>query len=156
MITSLDKTNVETESLTMDQAITALWEWRIYRNQVFWSSVYRWGAVILGLTIAPYLLPDLEAKLGLAVLVFPILAGALAIFASYLLIVLYMLYKLADRKYRALLGKYNPGDIPDTPINRVFRISIGKVLVGAFLVFGIVGQLLNGAILVSLAQGTLP
>lgn len=153
---SLENVMAESNSLSIDEAVKSLWEWRKYRNQVFWSSMYRCGAVALILTLVPYLLPDLITKLGLAVFVFPILASFVCVFASYLMIVQYMLYKLVDRKYRVLLGSYNPGDIPDKPINRLFRISIGKILVGVFLCFGIIGQLLSGLVLLSLVRGTLP
>jgi hypothetical protein len=152
MNTSLTDVRSEPAGLALDQAVELIWEWRKYRNEVFWGSVYRWGAVVLALTVLPYLLPDIIAKLGLAVLVFPVLACLLAVFAAYVLIVQYMLYKLADRKYRSLLGSYNPGDIPDKPINRLFRISIGKVLAGVFLLFAIVGQGANALVLTSVLR----
>lgn len=151
-----EKINDERDFLTKDEAMSLLWEWRKYRNEVFWSSMYRLGAASVLLTIAPYLLPNLIGKLGFAVLVFPILAALLSIFASYLMIVLYMLYKLVDRKYRSLLGEYNPGDIPERPINRPFRISIGKILVGVFLCFAFIGQFFNGLVLSWLVRGVLP
>lgn len=142
--------------LNLEEAASLLWEWRKYRNQAFWNSVYRLGAATVVLTIIPYLLPDLISKLGSAIFVFPVMAFLLSVFAAYLLIVQYMLYKLVDRKYRSLLGIYNPGDIPNTPITRVFRISIGKILAGLFLFFAVIGQFLNGLILYWLVSGTLP
>jgi hypothetical protein len=149
---SLLELGPRSDSLALDQAVELIWEWRRYRNEVFWSSMYRWGAAVLALTILPYLLPDIIAKLGPAVFVFPALASFLAVFAAYVMIVQYMLYKLADRKYRSLLGPYNPGDIPDKPANRLFRISIGKVLAGVFLLFAIVGEGANALVLASLLR----
>lgn len=147
---------IEGNCLKIDDAVRLLWDWRKYRNQVFWSSMYRLGAASVVLTIIPYLLPDLIGKLGFAVFVFPIMAALLSVFASYLMIVQYMLYKLVDRKYRSLLGNYNPGDISETPINRPFRISIGKILVGVFLCFAFIGQFFNGLVLSWLVRGALP
>lgn len=142
----------EPDCLTLHQAAGLVWEWRKYRNEVFWKSTYGYGAAAMVLTVLPYLLPQIIEKLGLAVLIFPVLAGFVAVFAAYLMIVQYMLYKLADRKFRSLLGQYNTGDIPNIPVNRLFRISIGKVLAGVFLCFGIIGQLGNGIVLASLVR----
>lgn len=142
--------------LKIDEAVRVLWKWRKYRNQAFWNSMYRLGAASVTLTLIPYLLPDLIGKLGLAVLVFPLMAALLSVLASYLMIVQYMLYKLVDRKYRSLLGRYDSGDIPETLLNRPFRISIGKILVGVFLCFAFVGQFFNGLVLSWLVRRALP
>jgi hypothetical protein len=146
----------ESDFLTTNKAMELLWQWRKYRNQVFWSSMYRLGAACMLLTVIPYIVPDMAGRLGIAILVFPILAAVLSVFASYLMVVQYMLYKLTDRKFRSLLGKFNPGDIADTSLNRPFRISIGKVLAGSFLLFGVLGQFLNGLVLAWLVQGARP
>lgn len=148
--------NEERDFLNLNEAVNFLWEWRKYRNQVFWTAVYRWGAAAVILTLAPYLLPDLIQKLGFAVFVFPIMASLLSIFAAYLVAVQYMLYKQADRKYRSLLGKYTPEDIPNKPINRVFRISIGKVLSAVFLCLAIIVEFANGLVLLWLVRNSLP
>ncbi len=138
----------EKEILTIEQATNTLWKWRKYRNQVFWSSVYRIGALSIALTIAPYLFPDLIEKLGPAVFTFPFLAFLFSAFGAYLLAVQYKLYKQVDRKFRSLLDIYKPEETPkDTIINRIFRTSFGIIIVGFFLFFGTVVQLLNGFVL---------
>jgi hypothetical protein len=150
MESSLEMLINDEDFLTTDRAIQMLWKWRKYRNEAFWSSMYRLGTASIALSMLPYLLPDLSGKLGSAVLVFPSMAALLSLVGAYLMIVQYMLYKLVDRKYRAVLGKYNPGDIPETGLNRPFRISIGKILAGLFIFFAIIGQLINGMILMGL------
>lgn len=137
----------ERDYLTIDEAVKALWEWRKYRNEVFWNSVYRWALILLGMTIIPYMLPDIIRKLGIYILIFPILAFFISVFAAYLLAVQYKLYKQVDAKFKSLLGNFKPEDIPNKPINRLFRIAIGKVVVIVFLTFGIVFELISGLIL---------
>lgn len=137
----------ERDYLTIDEAVKALWEWRKYRNEVFWNSVYRWALILLGMTIIPYMLPDIIRKLGIYILIFPILAFFISVFAAYLLAVQYKLYKQVDAKFKSLLGNFRPEDIPNKPINRLFRIAIGKVVVIVFLTFGIVFELISGLIL---------
>ena len=140
-------------TLPADEAAKLLWEWRKYRNTVFWSSVYRWGSVVLALTIAPYLLPDLIKKLGLAVLVFPIMASILSVFGAYLMAVQYKLYKQVDRKFRTLLAPYNPEDIPaNTFINRLFRNSIGTIITVAFLSYAVLVGFFNSLVLILLVR----
>jgi len=152
----LENVGMERDFLVIDDAVKLLWEWRKYRNQVFWNSVYRWGAAAVMLTLIPYLLPHLIGKLGFAIFVFPVMACLLSAFASYLVMVQYMLYKQVDRKYRSLLGKYTPADIPNNkPINRIFRMSIGKVFGVAFLSFAVVIELLNSLVLFWLVRGAL-
>lgn len=144
--------NAARDYLTIDEAVRTLWEWRRYRNQVFWSSVYRWGAVAITMTIVPFLLPHLIDRLGNGIFVFPFMAFFLSMLAAYFTAVQYKLYKQVDRKYRSLLGKYNPGDIKE----RLFQFSIGKVVALLFLFFGIVIQILYGMVLSSLVNGVLP
>ncbi len=150
-----EKQEVQSNTLAIGEAMPILWEWRKYRNVRFWDTMYRWGGVAVVLSVAPYLLPDVIARLGMAVLVFPALAALLSIFAAYLLVVEYALYKTLDRKYRSLLGSYSPGDMPGHGFYRLFRTAIGKVVAGAFLFFGIIIQALNAWILVSLVQNGL-
>ncbi len=140
------------EQLTLAEAIRAIWEWRRYRNQVFWASVYRWGAVLLLMTIIPYLLPHLIKSLGIAIFIFPLLACFLAIVAAYFASVQYKLYKEVDRKYRSMLGPYDPPDIKSL----LFRYSIGRVVSALFIFFGTVMQLLNGMVLAFLLNGVWP
>lgn len=147
---------IERDFLTIGEGVNLLWQLRRYRNEAFWRSSYRYGAASVALTLTPYLLPDLISKLGVAIFVFPVMASLLSVFGAYLMIVQYMLYKQSDRKYRSFLGKYNPEDIPNKPINRIFRIAIGKIVVGTFLCFAIIGQLLNGLVLNSLLLSFLP
>jgi hypothetical protein len=118
--------------------------------------MYVMGAVALTLTTIPYILPSIIPQLGIAVLIFPFLASLVSVFAAYLIVVQYMLYKLVDRQFRSLLGHYNPDDIPYTAANRPFRVAIGKIIAGSFLCFGVVGQLLSGLLLYLLMRGTLP
>jgi hypothetical protein len=84
------------------------------------------------------------------------MAFLLSAFAAYLMAAEYKLYKQVDRKYRSLLGKYDPGDIPDNkPIHRVLRLSFGKILVTAFICFAVIIQFLNGLVLFHLVRSAL-
>jgi hypothetical protein len=146
----------ERNCLTLEEAVPILWEWRRYRNEVFYSSVYRWGAAALFITLAPYLIPDIITKLGLAVLIFPVLAFLLSGFAAYLTAVQYKLYKLTDHKFRSLLGPYKPDDPPyRNPVDRIFRIPLGLSIAALFACFAVFCQLVNGIILFNLAQNAI-
>ena len=141
----------ETQELSIVDAAKIFWEWRKYRNQVYWVSIYLWGAASIIISILPYILPDILTKLGLAILIFPILGTLLSIFAAYLTAVLFKLYKQADRKYRELLGKFDPGYFSsDTFMNRLSSLTFGAVFSLAFIGFGIVLEILNALVLLSL------
>lgn len=154
---SFENISKERNSLTIGEAVKILWKWRKYRNQVFWTSMYRWGAIVFAITIIPYLFADLIGKLGFAIIVFPIMASLLAVFAAYLVMVQYLLYKQVDRKFRSLLGKYNPEEISNNRfIDRIFRISIGKIVGVFFLFFAIIIEFINGFVLFWLIRSALP
>jgi hypothetical protein len=155
MNTSLEENISFTERnfLTIDEAVKVLWEWRRYRNEAMWHSVYRFGAVSVALTIAPYLLPNLIDRLGLAIFVFPVMAFLLSVYAAYLIAVQYRLYKQVDRKYRSLLGKYNLDDLPTNRlIYRIFQTSFGIILSGGFLCFAVIVEFFNGLVLLYLVH----
>jgi len=152
MVDSVEKDGITNNTLSINEAVHILWEWRKYRNQVFWNSVYWLGAAIIIISIVPYLLPGIVSKLGYAVIVFPFLTFLIASFSAYLLAVLYKLYKTADRRYRELLGKFTPADIQGL----LFRLPIGKVIALAFLSYGIFIQILSGWVLHKLVSGVLP
>lgn len=146
----------ESDYLSAYNGARLLWEWRKYRNQVLWSSVYRWGAVCLAIMIAPYLLPDLSMKLGMAVFVFPLTTFLLACFAAYLIAVQYKLYKQIDRKYRSCLGPYKPEDLPrNNFINKALQTSFGLILPGGFLCLALL-QILSVFVLFNLVNKVLP
>jgi hypothetical protein len=141
------------EELSINEAANILWKWRKYRNQVYWISIYLWGAASIIISILPYLLPDILNKLGLAILIFPILGALLSVFAAYLTAVQYKLYKQVDRKYRELLGKFDPGYLStDSFINRLFTLPFGAVFSLAFIGFGIILEILNAFVLLSLTS----
>ena len=154
---SLEKHSNERNFLTISEAAELLWKWRKYRNEGFWTSAWRWGAVSLALTIAPYLLPDLIGKLGFAVFVFPAMASLLSAFAAYLTGVDYKLYKQADRRFRSLLGEYTLEDMPrERLVDRMSQMSLGRVVSGAFLCSAVIVQFLNGLVLFYLVHSSLP
>ena len=139
--------------LTVVEAANLIWKWREHRNRAFWNALYVWGTVAIAIAIIPYIVPGLPARLGLAVLIFPLLACLLSLFAAYLSAVLYRLYKQVDRKYRELLGGYNPEDLrTDTLVFRLLTISMGKVVAFAFLFFGAVAQFCSALVLLQLAR----
>jgi len=154
---SREPQDIMENELTLGEAINSIWEWRKYRNQAFWKAFYVFGALAITLSLIPYLLPDLINKLGLVILVFPIMACLVSIFATYIIAVLYKLYKQVDKKYWNLLGRFKPEDIPNTKlINRLSRIYFGKSFSFAFLFYGIVCQFLNALVLYNLVKGNLP
>ncbi|HEX5727085.1 MAG TPA: hypothetical protein VFX98_16530 [Longimicrobiaceae bacterium] len=57
-------------------------EWRL-RQEHFWSSLFRWGGVVVALTIVPYLKPELATQLQGAVLLFPCLAAFMGLFGAW-------------------------------------------------------------------------
>ena len=152
MAGSVEKDGIASNTLSITEAVHILWEWRKYRNQVFWNSVYWLGTVIVIVSMLPYLLPGVIEKLNSAVLVFPSITFLLCSFSAYLIAVLYKLYKTADRRYRELLGKFTPADIQGL----LFRQSIGKVIALAFLGYGIIIQILSGLVLTGLVNGVVP
>ncbi len=152
MAESIEKGSMAGDTLTANEAVRFLWEWRTYRNEGFWQTFYLMGFAVIILTIAPYFFPDMVKKLGAAVLAFPIVTFLLSGFTSYLLVVEYKLYKVADRRYRELLGKFVPQDIQGW----LFRRPLGKVIAITFALFGTVVQVISGAVLLSLAYGVLP
>jgi hypothetical protein len=133
---------------TAADALKLIWEWRRYRNEVFWTSVYRYGAAILLISLAPYVLPGVIGRLGRAVLVFPAAGSFLALFASWLTAVQYKLYKQVDRRFRSMLGAYDADDIPASGfINRKLRTAIGKVIAVVFLFLAVVIEPISALIL---------
>jgi len=147
----IEKENASPEPLTTNEALHFLWDLRKYRNEGFWQTFFLMGFAVIILTIAPYFFPDMVKKLGIVVLVFPIVIFCLAGFSSYLLAVEYKLYKVADRKYRELLGKYTPQDIQGW----LFRRPLGKVISVLFFLFATVFQVINGLVLLYLANHVL-
>lgn len=140
---------IEEGSLSEQEAVKLLWdEWR-YRHDLYWSSLYKWGASVVGITIAPYLLPDLILKLKLAVLVFPFLAFLLSCFAAWHLAAEYIRLIPVSRKYKSLLGKYAPEDIEKdtTLISQILSFPIGKLVSVIFLGFAFIIEFLNTLIL---------
>jgi hypothetical protein len=152
-----ERHGAEGDLLTAGEAVRIIWEWRKYRNEAFWKTVYRYGAAVIAVSMAPYLLPDLIGKLGLAVLAFPAMGSFLSILAAWLMAVQYRLYCLVNNRFRSLLGTYDSEDIPgDTLVNRMLRTTIGKIVVTVFLCFGVIGEFCNGLILFWLVRGVLP
>lgn len=157
MNNSRDPIDSKENEITVGEALNSLWEWRKYRNQAFWKAFYVFGALAIALSLIPYLFPDLIQKLGLVILVFPLMACLLSLFATYIIAVLYKLYKQVDKRYWNLLGRFKPEDIPNTKlINRLSRIYFGKSFSFAFLFYGIVVQSLNALVLYNLVNGNLP
>jgi hypothetical protein len=141
----------ETAELTHAEATRFMWQWREYRNRMMWGTWFRWGAAVLLVGIAPYVLPDVIDRLGLTVLVFPALAALMCFYIGYLIAVQYRLYKQVDREFRKLLGPYQPPDFPqDRFLDRMLTISFGRVLPGAFLIFLLL-QVVSAVLLARLA-----
>lgn len=152
-----EKANPSQCPLTISEALPLLWEWRRYRNEVFWITMYRWGGAALVLTIIPYVLPELIGKLGKATLVFPVLAFVLCMFGAWLMAALYIRFVSVNRKYRALLGDFDPNDEDHSRlILRVFGVSLGKVVVAFFVLFGLFMEALNLVVLASLVRSVGP
>ena len=142
----------ELRTMAAAQGAAILWEWRRYRNEAMWASVYRWGGASLAIAIAPYVIPSVIGSLGYAVLVFPVVAFLLSSFAAYLIAVQYRLYKQVDGKFRAVLNEYAPGDLPDYRlVHKLLTISFGRILPGAFMGFAVVVQLGSALVLFHLA-----
>ena len=149
---TIEKKNTTADTLTLNEATRFLWEWRVYRNEGFWQVFFLAGFTMIILTIAPYFFPDLIKKLGAVVLVFPILIFFVSALSAYLLVVQYRLYKVADKKYRELLGEFVPQDVRGW----IVHYSLGKVITIVFILYGTIIQAINGWVLVSLAKGILP
>lgn len=147
-MTEIKKSANKEERLHLDQAVNLLWEEWKYRHEAFWGALYRWGMATVFVTIAPYLLPDLIKKLGLAVLVFPFIAFLLALFASWHMASEYMRLVSVTAKYRSLLGGFAPEKIVHSSIaGQILRLPIGNVVVAIFLFFAIVVEFFNVVIL---------
>lgn len=149
--------NINPDRISAEVAIKYLWEWRKYRNECFYMTIYRWGSAALVISLIPYILPDLIMKLSYAVFVFPIMAAFLGVIAAWLMATQYKLYKLVNNSFRKLLCQYNPQDLQITdPGDRVFaRLTIGKTITILFIAFSTLGQIFNGVILYLLLNSSL-
>ena len=114
--------------------------------------MYRFGAAALAVTLVPYVLPGVLRELRYAVLVFPFVAALLFLVATYLLVVHQTLYRVVDKKFRAVLGSYDPGHMSVTSPAMLGRgITMARVIVILFACFA-AAELVSALILVSLVR----
>jgi len=116
-------------------AVGLLWNEWAYRHDLFWKSLFRWGAAVIALWIVPFVKPEIVSKLGHGILIFPSLALLLSLAAAWHLGAEYSRLKVVNEKYRSLLGNYRPGDLSkDKWWMNLFGLSIGTT---AVLLFGL-------------------
>ena len=143
---------MEEDRLRPGEAAQLLWGWRKYRNEAYWTTMYRFGAAALVVTLVPYVLPGVLRELRYAVLVFPFVAALLFLVATYLLVVHQTLYRVVDKKFRAVLGSYDPGHMSVTSPAMLGRgITMARVIVILFACFA-AAELVSALILVSLVR----
>lgn len=136
---------MSTDFLTTSEAATLLWEEWKYRHELFWKSLYLWGFASVTVSIFPWINPDVITKLGKNVLIFPIMAGFIALFAAWHLGSEYSRILKVTNKYRIVLGKFAPEPVAKNPwyVRWFFKWSIGKIVPLTFFCFAIVISSLN-------------
>jgi hypothetical protein len=147
-----EESHPEEDGLCASEAARLLWDWRKYRNTAYWMTMYRFGMAGLVVSLIPYVLPGVLRELRYAVLVFPFVAALLFLVATYLLVVHQTLYRVVDKKFRAVLGSYDPGHMSVKSAAMLGRgITMARAILILFACCAI-SQLLNALVLLSLVR----
>lgn len=126
---------MDSRELPAHQAASLLWDEYRFRHQIFWGSLFRWGAGIITLWILPYIRQDVVGKVRdvsigpLAVIaIFPIAAFVFSVLAAIHLGFEYSRLDKVRRKYDEVLGSFRP----DPESHSLFKRRVGVLIYCAF------------------------
>jgi hypothetical protein len=127
-----DNLNNPTDHEGKDKLVDITWQNYMYRHELFWKSLYRWGSAVIAISVVPYLRPEILNSLGRAIYIFPVLAWILALVAAWHLGAEYWRLKSVGRKLEGLIGEGFFAYPTQNFYDRFFGFSIGWIAVGLF------------------------
>jgi len=119
------------QKILPETALKLLWEEVKYRHDTYWNSFFKWGSAIIIVSIIPWIKPELITQLGKLIIVFPVIAFLLSIFAAWHLLSEYARLLKVMQKYRLVQGPYQPKQISgsDLILPKFWMQPIGVVVV---------------------------
>lgn len=137
------------------EAATLIWEEMKYRHDLFWSVLSRWGLAAVTVSIVPWVNPGLINTLHTTVLIFPVLAFIIALFASWHIGSEYLRLVAWTIKYKEIMGDLYPNSnsiMKWKLINFLFTRPIGWIVTVGFLIIAIPLSLVNAILLLGQMQ----
>lgn len=102
-----------------------LWKEYQYRHDLIWQRVFRFTTAVVLLSIIPYIQTDIARRLGLWIVLVPVLATALACFGIVVMLNELELFGKIKNEYRKLQNILFPGlhdDLPKAELNLIHTV----------------------------------
>jgi hypothetical protein len=106
-------------------------EWE-YRHRSLWAAYWRWGGLLVAISLVPYVKPDVLEPLGKAAMVFPVVTFGGTLLATILLGAEYSRVAAVSQELRRARGWWP--QVRSHGLGRIFSVSIGWLAVSAFAV----------------------
>ena len=100
------------------EILSFLWEEIKLRQEQYWSSFNKFGLVIITISFAPYLWPDIANQYGDSVLIFPVASLILTFVCTWYLGAEYRRLRMVRKAYENLL--FEECTVPRMPLNSLW------------------------------------